>query len=104
MDFKTVLPYLLMIILGASFIGVFIYIGVTSGNQDNAVQVNKQIGIVGGVTTALSVLFGILTYFYFSVNTDYLTPFLLISNSLNLTLSLVAVAISSLRINAQAQG
>lgn len=98
MDFQLIL----LGVFGLALLGLFIYIGVTSGEQDTTVQVNKNISIVAGVTTALSFVFGLLTYFYFSVNTDYVTPFLLISNSVNLTLALIAVGISSLRVRATA--
>jgi hypothetical protein len=98
MDFHLIL----IGVFGLALLGLFIYIGVASGDQDTTVQVNKNISIVAGVTTALSFIFGLLTFFYFSVNTDYITPFLLISNSVNLTLALVAVGISSLRVRATA--
>jgi len=93
------LPYILFGVFGLGLLSLYLYIGFGSSQTDNASEINKQIGIVAGVTTVLVLLFGVITYVYFSVNVNYVTPYLLVSNNINLLLSIIAVAISSLRLS-----
>ena len=103
MELWSIIQFGLMVLVAIAMLVLFIYVGASSADQDSAIGINKQIGIIAGVTTGLSFIFGILTFLYFNVNTDYVTPFLLISNSVNTTLALIAVGISSLRIKGVAQ-
>jgi hypothetical protein len=99
MAFQDNLPYILFGVFGLGLLSLYLYIGFGSSQTDNASEINKQIGIVAGVTTVLVLLFGVITYVYFSVNVNYITPYLLVSNNINLLLSIIAVAISSLRLS-----
>ena len=99
MAFQDNLPYILFGVFGLGLLSLYFYIGFGSSQTDNASEINKQIGIVAGVTSVLVLLFGLITYVYFSVNVNYVTPYLLISGNVNLLLSIIAVAISSLRLS-----
>jgi len=74
-----------------------IYIGATSPSSDN-VNYKNQLAIIGGVTAAAVIIFTFLVYIYFNTNMQYLTPFLLISNSVNLFLSIFAVSVATLKL------
>lgn len=94
---SSAFAYILLAILGAALLGIYIYIGVQSSKLDTAAEVNKHITIVSSVTAVLTALYGVLTYIYFSINVNQVTPFLLISNTVTLAIALIALSISSLR-------
>lgn len=84
-------------LFGLGVLGLYMYIGLMSSNINSAAEINKQIIIVSSVTGILTIIFGFLTFIYFSINVNYVTPFLLISNTVVLTISLIALSVASLR-------
>lgn len=88
----------LMIIFGIALIVTYILFFTTGSNFENSNDVNKHIIIVSIPTAILTLLYGGITYLYFSANVNYVTPFLLISNTITLAISLIALSISSIRV------
>jgi len=88
---------ILSVLLFACVLTVIIYIGTTSPSSDN-VNYKNQLAIIGGVTAAAVIIFTILAYIYFNTNMQYLTPFLLISYSFNMFLSIFAVSVATLKL------
>jgi len=89
------------IMLGTGLIGlvsITLWLGFLTQNKDNATEIQKNLVIVAGISGALIFVFGIAAYIYFSANTNYLTPFLLVMSFINLFLSVFAVSSSSLQI------
>ena len=89
----------LLLILGlGSMIGVVVWLGMLTQNKDNASEIQKNLAIVAGVTGCIIILFAVASYMYFSANTNYVTPFLLIMTYINMFLSLFATSASTLQV------
>ncbi len=82
----------------AGIIAVTFLIGFSTRNLDNGSEIQKQIAIYAGITGAIVILMAVSSYFYFSVNTNYMTPFFLIMVFVNLFISILSVSISTLTI------
>jgi hypothetical protein len=78
--------------------GILGWMGMLTQDKDNGVEIRKTLGIIGGVSGLLIFFFGIAAYNYFSVNVNYLTPFVFIMSFVNLFLSMFAVSAASLQI------
>jgi hypothetical protein len=91
--------YLATGILGAALVGLYIYIGSYVGNNNTNNDLSKHLKIVGAVTAALTLIYGLLTYFYFMTNLNAVTPYLLISQTVVLWLSLFALSASSIQVS-----
>jgi hypothetical protein len=94
MIFERVL--LIIGILG--IVGLSITMGFLTQNKDNGAEIQKNLGIVAGVTGILVLLFGVVAYMYFKANTGYLPDFVIIMTFVNLLLSVFAVSAASLQI------
>ena len=85
--------------LGISgIIGVGIGLGFLTQNKDNGAEIQKNLGIIAGVTGILILLFGVVSYIYFSSNINYMAPFVLIMTFVNLFMSVFAVSAASLQV------
>jgi heme/copper-type cytochrome/quinol oxidase subunit 2 len=67
-------------------------------NKDNADEIKKNLGIIGGVTATAILILGFLTYMYLSENIGYMTPFTIIMVFVNLFMSFLAVTFSTLNL------
>ncbi len=92
---EYIIPILSVLLFGC-VLAVIIYIGTMSPSSDN-VNYKNQIAIIGGITAVAVIIFTILVYIYFNTNMQYLTPFLLMSNSFNMFLSVFAVSVATLK-------
>jgi hypothetical protein len=78
--------------------GILFWMGTITQNKDNGAEIRKNLSIIGGVSGLLIFVFGIIAYNYFSVNVNYLTPFVFVMSFVNLFLSLFAVTAASLQV------
>lgn len=94
------LPVWIMMSLGlAGIFGLTIWMGFLTQNKDNGAEIQKNLGIVAGVTAILIGMFAAAAYMYFSANINYLTPFLLVMTFVNLFLSLFATSAATLGVS-----
>lgn len=98
MDSSQYIPVGLMSIILLSFLGIYLYIGLNAGKADNANEVSKHIAIVSGSTGALLILFTVLSFYYFTANVNYATPYLLIMSGVNSFLSLLALSVATIQV------
>ena len=92
-------PVYVLLGLGLSgLVAIIVWLGFLTQNKDNGSEIQKQLGIVTGVTSALVLLFGGAAYMYFTTDVNALTPFLLVMTFVNMFLGLVAVSAASLGI------
>jgi hypothetical protein len=95
----TDLPVWIMLGLGlAGIIAIIVWMAFLTQNKDNGAEIQKNLAIVAGVTGILIGLFAAAAYIYFTANTNYLTPFLLVMTFINLFLSLFATSASTLQL------
>jgi hypothetical protein len=95
----TDLPVWIMLGLGlVGIIAIIIWMAFLTQNKDNGAEIQKNLAIVAGVTGILIGLFAASAYIYFTANTNYLTPFLLVMTFINLFLSLFATSASTLQL------
>ena len=95
----TDLPVWIMLGLGlVGIIAIIIWMAFLTQNKDNGAEIQKNLAIVAGVTGILIGLFAAAAYIYFTANTNYLTPFLLVMTFINLFLSLFATSASTLQL------
>jgi len=87
----------LLVIGVIGIVGVSISLGFLNQNKDNGAEINKSLGIIGGVTAIIIIMFGIASYIYFSAHINHMAPFVLIMTFVNLFLSVFAVSSSSLQ-------
>lgn len=93
------LPVWIMLGLGVTgVLALTIWMGFMTQNKDNGPEIQKNLWIVFGVVGVLIGLFGAAAYIYFTANTNYITPFLLVMTFLNLFLSLFATSAATLQI------
>lgn len=89
------------ILLGVGILGILgisLTLGFLTQNKDNGAEIQKNLGIVAGVTGILVILFGVVAYIYFTANINYMGPFVLVMTFVNLLLSIFAVSAASLQI------
>ena len=95
----TDLPVWIMLGLGLSgMVAIIVWLGFLTQNKDNGSEIQKNLGIVTGITGGLIIVFAIAAYVYFSANTNYITPYLLVMTFVNMFLSLLAVSVSTLQV------
>jgi hypothetical protein len=95
----TDLPVWIMLGLGlVGIISIIIWMAFLTQNKDNGAEIQKNLAIVAGVTGILIGIFAAAAYIYFTANTNYLTPFLLVMTFINLFLSLFATSASTLQL------
>ena len=95
----TDLPVWIMLGLGLiGIIAIIIWMAFLTQNKDNGAEIQKNLAIVAGVTGILIGIFAAAAYIYFTANTNYLTPFLLVMTFINLFLSLFATSASTLQL------
>jgi hypothetical protein len=86
-------------ILALGLLLIYIYIGSYVGNKDTNNEVSKQLLIVGTGTAICVAAYGVLAYMYLSANTPVIIPYLLISQTIILFVSLFALGISSIHVS-----
>ena len=89
------------ILLGVGILGILgisLTLGFLTQNKDNGAEIQKNLGIVAGVSGILVILFGVVAYIYFTTNINYMGPFVLIMTFVNLLLSIFAISAASLQI------
>lgn len=89
------------ILLGVGVSGILsvgIGLGFLTQNKDNGAEIQKNLGIIAGVTGILILLFGVVAYMYFSSHINYMAPFVLIMTFVNLFMSIFAVSAASLQV------
>jgi hypothetical protein len=79
-------------------VGISLALGFLTQNKDNGAEIQKNLGIVAGVSGILVILFGVVAYIYFTTNINYMGPFVLIMTFVNLLLSIFAISAASLQI------
>ena len=95
----TDLPVWIMLGLGLiGMVAIIVWLGFLTQNKDNGSEIRKNLGIVTGITGGLIIIFAIAAYIYFSANTNYITPYLLVMTFVNMFLSLLAVSVSTLQV------
>ncbi len=82
----------------AGIVAIIIWMGFLTKDRENAGEIQKNLGIVAGVTAVLIGVFAGAAYMYFAANTNYLTPFLLVISFVNLFLSLFATSAATLQL------
>ncbi len=82
----------------AGIIGIIAWMGNMTQDKDSGPEIRKNLGIMGGVSFIIILFFGFAAYNYFSINVNYLTPFLFIMSFINIFLSLFAVSAATLKI------
>jgi len=82
----------------SGILGVGIGLGFLTQNKDNGAEIQKNLGIIAGVTGILILIFGIVSYMYFSSHINYMAPFVLIMTFVNLFMSVFAVSAASLQV------
>jgi hypothetical protein len=93
------LPVHIMLGIGVTgMLSMIIWLGFLTQNKDNANEIQKQLGIVAGISGAIVLLFGFAAYIYFSANVNYLTQFILVMTFVNLFLNIFAVSASTLQV------
>ena len=93
------LPVWIMLGLGlGGIVAVIVWMAFLTQNKDNGPEIQKNLWIVFGVVGVLVGLFAAAAYIYFTANTNYLTPFLLVATFINLFLSLFATSAATLNI------
>lgn len=97
-DANQIVSISLLTLTSLGVIGLYIYIGLSAGKLDSANEVSKQIAIIGGTTGTIVLLFTILSYYYFTTNPNSSTAYLLISQGVNLFLSLFALSVASIQV------
>jgi len=89
------------VLLGIGILGILgisITLGFLTQNKDNGSEIQKNLGIVAGVTGILVILFGSVAYMYFTANVTLLPPFVLVMTFVNLLLSIFAISAASLQV------
>ncbi len=95
---ESPMVYVLLFAALAGVIAIIVWMGFLTKDKDNAGDIQKNLGIVAGVTAVLIGIFGTTAYMYFAANTNYLTPFLLVISFVNLFLSLFATSAATLQL------
>jgi len=98
MDGSDIWIWVLFVIGLLGLLGIILWLSFLTQNKDNATEIRKILAIVAGVNGIMVTIFGVAAYVYFSANTMYLTPFLLIVTFLNMFLSLFAISSSALQV------
>jgi|UniRef100_A0A6C0HG30 hypothetical protein len=79
-------------------VGISMALGFLTQNKDNGADIQKNLGIIAGITGILVILFGVVAYIYLTANINYMGPFVLVMSFVNLLLSVFAVSAASLQV------
>ena len=79
-------------------VGISMALGFLTQNKDNGADIQKNLGIIAGITGILVILFGVVAYIYLTANINYMGPFVLVMSFVNLLLSIFAVSAASLQV------
>lgn len=95
---SAVFTYAFIAVLGILLITVVILFGTKLGNEDDNNELSKQISIVAIITAICVFFWTALTYFYFMTYTDYLIPFMIVSNGFILCVVMFSLGLKSITI------
>jgi hypothetical protein len=79
-------------------VGISMALGFLTQNKDNGADIQKNLGIIAGITGIIVILFGVVAYIYLTANINYMGPFVLVMSFVNLLLSVFAVSAASLQV------
>ena len=86
-----------MTILAIGLIVCYIYMGGKLGDKDINNDLSKNLTIIAIITGICTFIWGVLTYFFFMSNTNHVIPYLLISQSFVMFISLFSLAVSTIQ-------
>ena len=87
--------YLMILILAGSMLGL--YFGLVGTKQQSAEKRDAMFTALG-ITTAIMLVYAFISLYFFTSNTEYVYPYLLIMTSLNMLLSVGALGISMINV------
>jgi hypothetical protein len=85
-----------VLLIAVSMIGI--YFGIIDGSQTKE-EIRNAMYTALGITVIVTLIFTVVTYKFFTVNTDYTYPYLLIMNGLVMLMSVSALAISMINVS-----
>ncbi len=88
--------YAAVILVAVSMIGI--YFGIIDGSQTKE-EIRNAMYTALGITVGITLIFTVVTYKFFTVNTEYTYPYLLIMNGLLMLMSVSALAISMINVS-----
>jgi hypothetical protein len=98
-NISQILTYSFGGVLTLGLLLIYIYIGSYVGNKDTNNELSKQLLIIGVGTLICVIAYGVLAYMYFASNTEGIIPYLLISQTAILFVSLFSLGISSIQVS-----
>lgn len=98
MEGRIIFVYVMMTVLAVGLLVCYLYMGGKLGNQDVNNELAKHLQVIGGITAACTVVWIVLTYFYFMANTEHVIPYLLISQGFTMFISLFALAAAGIQL------
>ena len=93
---SVIFTYAFIAVMGILLITVLILFGSKLGNDDSNNELSKQITIISVITAVCVAFWTLLTYFYFMANSDYVIPYVIISNGFILCVVLLSLGLNSL--------
>ena len=88
---------ILLAIILTGLVYVIYAVGQFAGSKDNLNDIQKNMGVIFGVTFALVLMLGIFSYMYIRTDPDVFVPFTLFMLFVNMELSLISVSASVLQ-------
>ncbi len=85
-----------IILLAVSMISI--YFGIIDGSQTKE-EIRNAMYTALGITIGVTLIFTVVTYKFFTVNTEYTYPYLLIMNGILMLVSVSALAISMINVS-----
>ena len=95
---SAIFTYVFIAVLGALLTTAIILFGSNLGNQDDNNELSKQLTIITIITSVCVGIWTALTYFYFMANTDYVIPYMIISNGIVLCIVLLSIGFKTISI------
>ena len=96
---STIFTYVFIAVLGILLITAIILFGSNLGNQDDNNELAKQLTIITIITSICVGFWTALTYFYFMANSEYVIPYMIISNGFILCIVLLSIGFKTLSIS-----
>jgi dolichyl-phosphate-mannose--protein O-mannosyl transferase len=75
-----------------------VYFGLVGTKQQNAEKRDAMMTAIG-ITSAVMIFYTFMTFFYFTSNTEYAYPYLILMTGLNLLLSVGALSVSMINVS-----
>jgi hypothetical protein len=97
METRLMFVYASMVILAACLVTTYVLIGQKVGGKDNNNELSKQLTTIFIITGVCTLIWTVMTYFYFMANTEHTLPYLILSNGLIMFISLMSLGASTLQ-------